>query len=357
MTEKVLVINPGSTSTKLAIYSDNQSLVEETIQHSAAEIDQFKSVPDQKDFRKNTILSFLDNENIELKELTAVVGRGGLLHPIVGGTYQVNAEMLEDLEEEKYSSHASNLGAILANEIAKENDLPSYIVDPVVVDEFDPLARISGLAGIERRSVGHALNQKAVAREVLAKKGKSYEEGNVIVAHLGGGISIGAHHQGRMIEMVNGLDGEGPYSPERTGTLPVIDFSQKIIDESLTIDQVKKIVAGTGGLKSYLAETDIRLVEEKIEAGDQEAKLYLDGMIYQIARAIGSVAPTLKGEMDYIVLTGGISHSNYVVAEIKKYIDWMAEVEVVAGEKEMQALYEGVKRVLDGVETPKKYSK
>lgn len=355
MTEKILIINPGSTSTKVALYSDNKSLAEETIQHTTEEISQFQSIPDQKGFRKENILSFLSNQAVDISELTAVVGRGGLLHPIVGGTYLIDQSMLEDLESEKYGSHASNLGAILANEIAKENNLPSYIVDPVVVDEFDSLARVSGLDGIVRRSVGHALNQKAVAREVLSENGKKYEESNVIVAHLGGGISIGAHSQGQMIEMVNGLDGEGPYSPERTGELPVIDFSKKVIEEDLTIDQVKKLIAGNGGIKSYLNETDIRIIEEQITAGDKKSKLYLDAMCYQIARYIGSVAPALEGNIDYIILTGGISYSKYVVSKIKQYVAWITEVKVVPGEKEMKALYEGVKRVIDEIELEKKY--
>ncbi|MEK2535750.1 butyrate kinase [Tetragenococcus halophilus] len=355
MNEKVLVINPGSTSTKLAIYEKDEVIVEKTIEHESKIIDQFKTIPDQKDFRKKTIISFLNDENIQVNDLTAIVGRGGLLRPIVGGTYRINEKMINDLEKESYGSHASNLGAILANEIAQENSLPAYIVDPVVVDEFNQLARISGLAGIEKRSVGHTLNQKAVAREVLEKKGKSYKEGKVIVVHLGGGISIGAHDQGEMVEMVNGLDGEGPYSPERTGSLPLIDFAEKIIDDSMTIDQVKKMIAGKGGLKSYLNETDVRIIQKNIEAGDSHAKLYLDGMIYQISRSIGSIAPVLKGEIDYIILTGGISYSDYLVSAIKEYTDWIAEIEVVPGEKEMEALYQGVKRVIDKKEMPKEY--
>lgn len=356
MTEKILVINPGSTSTKVALYSDGESLAEETIEYTIEKISEFQSIPEQKEFRKEDILDFLNSNSTTVQELTAVVGRGGLLHPIVGGTYVIDESMLADLEQEKYGSHASNLGAILANEIAKENNLLSYIVDPVVVDEFEPLARISGLAGIERRSVGHTLNQKAVAREVLLENGKKYDESNVIVVHLGGGISIGAHAHGKMIEMVNGLDGEGPYSPERTGSLPIIDFAKKILEEDLTLDEIKKIVAGNGGLKSYLQETDIRLIEKKIAAGDEKSQFYLDGMCYQIARSIGSVAPVLKGEIDYIILTGGISYSKYIVSKIKQYVDWIADVEVVPGEKEMQALYDGVKRVIEGIELPKKYN-
>lgn len=264
--------------------------------------------------------------------------------------------MLKHLESEEYGSHASNLGGILAHEIGVPYDIPAYIVDPVVVDELDPLARISGLKGIDRRSVGHALNQKAVARQVLEEAGLKYEESNVIVAHLGGGISIAAHQKGRMIEMINGLDGEGPFSPERTGELPLADFTKQVLDENLNLTEAKKLIAGNGGLKSYLGETDIRVIESYIEKGDQEAKLYLDAMCYQIAKYIGAVAPILRGTVDYIILTGGISHSTYITNQINQYVEFLAEVKVVPGEIEMEALYKGVKRVLEGTEQPKEYS-
>lgn len=357
MNEKVLVINPGSTSTKVALYSNDEKFAEETINHTLEEIESFDRIPDQKTFRQETINGFLTTHLDNLNELTAVVGRGGLLKPIVGGTYLVNDAMLEDLEEEKYGSHASNLGAIISNEIAQVYDIPAYIVDPVVVDELDPLARISGLEGIERRSVGHPLNQKAVGRQVAQENNKEYTESNLIVAHMGGGISIGAHKKGQIIEMINGLDGEGPYSPERVGELPLIDFVQKVLDEDLDLNQVKKITAGNGGLKSYINDTDIRIVEKRILNGDEEAKYYLDGMCYQIAKSIGSIAPVLQGEIDSVVLTGGVAYSKYVVAKIRSYIDWIAPVSVVPGEEEMRALYEGVKRVTEGIEKSKTYNR
>lgn len=356
MSDKILAINPGSTSTKVALYAGGQQIAEETIRHTMQEINRYEKVTDQKNFRKELIEEFLRNKATSPSELTAVVGRGGLLKPIPGGTYLVNEMMLDDLENERYNTHASNLGAILANEIAKENQIKAYIVDPVVVDEFEPLARISGLAGIERRSVGHALNQKAVAREVVESAGKTYETCNVIVAHLGGGISIAAHQHGKMVDMVNGLDGEGPYSPERTGGLPLVDFAKRLIDESLTLSEVKKILAGNGGLKSYLNETDIRVVEERIQAGDQEAAYYLQGMCYQVAQQIGLMAVVLKGKVDFIILTGGICYSDYVTSLIEQYVDWIATVRVVPGEKEMDALYHGVRRVLEGTEVAKQYS-
>lgn len=356
MNEKTLAINPGSTSTKVALYAGGQQIAEETIRHTMQEINQYEKITDQKNFRKELIMDFLNDQATPPSELTAVVGRGGLLKPIPGGTYLVDETMLDDLENERYNTHASNLGAILANEIAKENQIKAYIVDPVVVDEFEPLARISGLAGIERRSVGHALNQKAVAREVVESVGKTYETSNVIVAHLGGGISIAAHQHGKMVDMVNGLDGEGPYSPERTGGLPLVDFAKLVIDDSLNLTEVKKILAGNGGLKSYLNETDIRVIEERIKADDQEAAYYLQGMCYQIAQQIGLMAVVLKGKVDFIILTGGICYSDYVTTLIEQSIDWIATVRVVPGEKEMDALYQGVRRVLEGTEAAKHYS-
>ena len=355
MKEKILVINPGSTSTKVALYDETTQIAEETIRHSLEEINQFERIPDQKNFRKVLIENFLETNDTQAEELRAVVGRGGLLKPIPGGTYLVNDKMLADLEAETYNTHASNLGAILAHEIAAEQNIPAYIVDPVVVDELDDVARISGLKGIDRRSVGHALNQKAVARQVLEEAGTTYEEGNVVVVHLGGGISIAAHQKGRMIEMINGLDGEGPYSPERTGTLPLIELATKITEDNLSIPEVKKILAGNGGIKSYLQETDIRMIEQRIHDGDSEAQKYLDGMCYQIAKYIGYTATVLKGTTDYIILTGGISYSNYVTEKIREYVEWIAEVKVVPGEKEMDALFEGAKRVLEGVEEVKQY--
>ena len=339
----------------MALYDQTKQIAEATIRHALEEINRFERIPDQKNFRKVLIENFLETNHTRPEELQAVVGRGGLLKPIPGGTYLVNEKMLADLEAETYNTHASNLGAILAHEFAIEQNIPAYIVDPVVVDELEDIARISGLKGINRRSVGHALNQKAVARQVLEEAGLTYEEGNVVVVHLGGGISMAAHKKGRMIEMINGLDGEGPYSPERTGTLPLIELATKMTKENLTLPEVRKILAGNGGIKSYLQETDIRLIEQRINEGDTKAKKYLDGMCYQIAKYIGYTATVLKGETDYIILTGGISYSKYVTNQIREYVEWIAEVKVIPGEKEMDALFEGAKRVLDGVEEVKQY--
>ncbi|WP_265459282.1 butyrate kinase [Enterococcus sp. HY326] len=353
--EAILVINPGSTSTKVAIYGENQLIAETTMRHSVSELAQYPQVMDQIAFRYQLILEFVKDQHM-LDQLKAVVGRGGLLKPIPGGTYRVDEAMLTDLREEKYNTHASNLGAILANEFTKTLGIPAFIVDPVVVDELQPLARISGLKGIERRSVAHALNQKAVARKLVKKLGKTYEESSLIVAHLGGGISIGAHQQGKMVEVVNGLDGEGPYTPERSGGLPLVEFAEFILSKQLNLAEVKKLIAGEAGLKSYLGETDLREIQKRIDSGDQDAKFFLDGLCYQVGKSISELAAVFKGQVDAIILTGGLIHSEYVGNAITEYVDWLAPVLKFPGEMEMQALYEGANRVLAGEETPLDYS-
>lgn len=353
--EAILVINPGSTSTKTAIFADGKLVAEETLRHTVEEISQFKSVSDQTQFRYEIIKSFVKKHDM-LENLKAVVGRGGLLKPIPGGTYVVNEEMLEDLRTEKYNTHASNLGAILANEFAQALNIPAFIVDPVVVDELEPLARISGLKGIERRSVAHALNQKAVSRKAALDLGKTYETSSFVVAHLGGGVSIGAHKNGRMVDVVNGLDGEGPYTPERSGGLPLLDFANLVIEEKLDLNDVKKLIAGNSGLKSYLGETDMRLVEQRMNEGEKEAKYYLDGMCYQVGKGIAEMAAVLQGKVDAILLTGGIIFSEYTRQKISEYVSWIAPVSYFPGEMEMLALYEGAFRVLNGQEEALNYS-
>lgn len=351
----VLVINPGSTSSKIALFKDGGLINEKSIRYTNEELSIYESIFDQKDFRKPRIDDFLAENGITKNDLIAVVGRGGLMKAVEGGTYIVNDTMVKDLSEGKYGMHASNLGAVLAKEVADEIGIKAYIVDPVIIDEMQDIARISGLKGLERRSVFHALNQKSVARKVAAQKNKQYDEVNLIVAHLGGGISIGAHEKGKVIDVINGIDGEGPYSPERTGTLPLIDFAQLIINEKLNIEQVKKILAGHGGIQSYLNDIDMINVENRALAGEAEYKKYLDGMCYQIAKGIGEMSVVLKGNVDYIVLTGGISYSEYVAQFVKEHVQFISEVVVMPGEEEMRALYEGTKRVLDGIEAAKIY--
>lgn len=350
----VLVINPGSTSTKVALFSDDGQVAVKTLRHSVDQLDQFEGVIDQLEFRRDVIQAFLKEYPSAIETLVAVVGRGGLLKPIPGGTFAVTEELLEDLRTEKFNSHASNLGGILANEIGKAHNVPAYVVDPVVVDELAPVARISGMKEIERRSVGHVLNQRAVARYILNKKNKDYLQSNVIVAHLGGGISIGAHQQGQIIEMINALDGEGPFTPERTGTLPLTDFAQYIIDHQLTLDQVKRLITKQGGMQSYLQDIDMKKIEKQAQ-NDDSVRLLVDAMGYQIAKGIGKLATVLKGKIDAIIVTGGIAHDDYLMNQIKESVDWIAPFTVYPGEREMEALYEGVQRVLEKSEDAKNY--
>ncbi|KXG75079.1 butyrate kinase [Thermotalea metallivorans] len=352
---RILTINPGSTSTKIAIFDNEKPVMETTLRHPAEEINKYEKIFDQYEFRKNVILETLNENGINLTKLSAVVGRGGLLKPIQGGTYKVTDKMLEDLKVGVLGEHASNLGGIIANEIAKQLNIPAFIVDPVVVDEMDDVARISGMPEIERKSIFHALNQKAVARRAAKEMGKSYQEVNIIVAHLGGGISVGAHHMGRVIDVNNALDGEGPFSPERTGGLPVGDLAKMCFSGKYTLDDIKKKIKGKGGLVAYLGTNDGREVVKMIEEGNKEAELVYQAMAYQVAKEIGSCAAVLKGKVDAIVLTGGIAYDKTFVKWIQNRVEFIAPVIIYPGEDEMIALAEGGLRVLRGEEEAKIY--
>lgn len=352
---RILVINPGSTSTKIGVFDNERSIFEKTIRHDTEEIKQYKSIIDQYEFRKQTILAVLDEEGINISKLSAVCGRGGLLRPIEGGTYRVNEQMLTDLRKGYSGQHASNLGGILAHEIATALNIPAFIVDPVVVDELDPIARISGFSLIERKSIFHALNQKAVARRVAKQLGKTYEEVNLIVAHMGGGITVGAHKQGRVVDVNNGLDGEGPFSPERAGTVPAGDLVSLCFSGEYYREEIMKKLVGQGGLVGYLGTNDAVKVEKMIEAGNEKAKLVYSAMAYQVAKEIGAASAVLAGKVDAIVLTGGLAYGKGFVKEIADRVNWIAEVIVQPGENELQALAEGALRVLRGEEKAKDY--
>ncbi|OWZ84000.1 butyrate kinase [Natranaerobius trueperi] len=353
---RLLVINPGSTSTKIAIFDGEKPLFEKKLSHSPEELNEYDSIIDQYDLRKESILSTLDEQGINFNKLDAVVARGGLLKPISGGTYRVNDLMIEHLQQGYQGEHASNLGGIIAKEISKQLDIPSYIVDPVVVDELQDLARISGFEPVERRSIFHALNQKAVARQAASSLNKSYEDANLIVVHLGGGISVGVHENGKVIDVNNALDGEGPFSPERSGGLPNADLVKYSETNNLEWKDLKRKLIGNGGIVSYLNTNDGREVVDRIESGDEKAKLIYDAMIYQTAKEVGSCAPVLKGSIDGIVLTGGLAHDDYLVTKLKQYINFLGDVLVFPGEDEMQSLAEGCLRVLRGEEPAKEYS-
>lgn len=329
--------------------------MEETIRHSGEELAAFTSIHGQLIFRKELILGLLQEKAIDLNSIGAVVGRGGMLRPIEGGTYAVNQAMLEDLKIGVQGQHASNLGGIIAHEIAELLNVPAYIVDPVVVDEMDPVARVSGFPEIKRRSVFHALNQKAVAKRYAHESGRKYEDLNVIVAHLGGGVSVGVHKHGRVVDVNNALDGEGPFSPERSGGVPVGDLVRLCYSGETTLDEMQKRIVGEGGFMAFLNTNDVRTVTKLSVRGNEDCRLKLDAFIYQVSKEIGSCATVLRGKVDAIILTGGIAYGREVTDAIKERIAFIGPVIVYPGEDEMLALAQGALRVLRKEEAVKVY--
>ncbi len=351
---RILVINPGSTSTKVAVYDDEKVLFADSVHHSAEELSRFNSLLDQKDFRKEKVLEMLKLHGVDVHSLDAVIGRGGILKPIEAGTYLVNESLLNDLIHSKVE-HASNLGGIIAYEIAKPLGIPAFIADPVSVDEFDDLARISGLKEIKRLSLLHTLNVRANAYRYAKEHGKKFSDLNIIVAHLGGGISIVPVRNGRLIDVNNANEG-GPFSPERAGGLPAIDVAKMAYSGKYTEKELKKLLTKRGGMISYMGTNDMREVIEKVRSGDEYAKLIFEAMCYQIAKEIGAMATVLKGNVEAIILTGGISFNKEVVEEVKKRVDWIAPVVVYPGEKELEALAFAALRVLRKQEKAKIYT-
>lgn len=352
---KILAINPGSTSTKISVFTNDKEVFTETIRHTTEELSGFETIAEQEGFRSEVIKNSLEKSGVELSELDAISVRGGLLKPIEGGTYTVNASMLSDLKVGVSGQHASNLGGLIANEISKEYNIPAFIVDPVVVDELEPIARISGHKDFERKSIFHALNQKAVARIVANDLGKSYDELNLIVVHMGGGISVGAHKKGKVVDVNNALHGEGPFSPERSGTLPFGQLIELCATSQYQANKLMKMFVGNGGLKSYLGTSDCVEVRERIENGDEFADVVFEAMAYQIAKEIGAASAVLFGKVDAIVLTGGIAYSEMFVKKITDRINFIAKCLVIPGEDEMAALAQGAYRVLNGIEDSKEY--
>ena len=355
MAIKSLIINPGSTSTKIGVFEDEVLLFEETLRHSTAEISQYASIIDQKDFRKDIIVSFLQAKNCPLDSFDVIVGRGGLLKPIPGGTYAVSDQLLADLKMGKQGQHASNLGGLLARELGDQIGVPSFIVDPVVVDELQDVARISGVPELPRRSIFHALNQKAVARRFAKEFGEKYEDLNLIVIHMGGGVSVGAHRKGQIVDVCNALDGEGAFSPERAGTVPAGDLIKLCFSGKYTQQELYKKICGKGGFNAYLGTNDARVVEKKAQEGDGQAKLVLDAFYYQIAKDAGAMAAVLEGKVDQIILTGGIAYSPLTKSELQRMIGWIAPFTVYPGEDELLALAQGALRVMTGEEAAKVY--
>ncbi|WDV46798.1 butyrate kinase [Clostridiaceae bacterium M8S5] len=345
MNNYILVINPGSTSTKIAIYDGHSEVFTKTIDHDAKKIDGYKDIASQFDFRKESVLEFLKEQNFDIKELVCAVGRGGVgLKPVKSGAYEVNDLMIDRLKNKPVIEHASNLGAIIAKNIADEVGCKAYIYDSVATDELLDVARLSGLPEISRTSAFHALNSRATAMKVAKDNNTTYNDKNFIVAHLGGGISVSVHQKGRAIDIV--ADDEGPFSPERAGTLPTTKVLKLAFSGEYDLRGMKKRLRGNGGVKAYLNTTDMREVTKMANSGDEKAKLVIDAMVYQVAKSIGSLATTLNGEVDYIVVTGGIAYDKYISAELTKRVSFIAPVHVEAGENEMSALASGVYRVM-----------
>jgi len=351
---RILVINPGSTSTKISVFEDEDEVFSNSINHSKLELESFARVWDQYEFRKKLIKEALEDAKLKPEKLSAVVGRGGLFRPVVSGTYRVNELMIEDGRNAYGGEHPSNLGAVLAFGIGWDYHIPSFIVDPPSVDEFEPLARYSGLPEFPRRSLFHTLNVKATARLAALALVEKLDQVNLIVAHLGGGISVAAIRQGKVTDANNALD-SGPFTPERAGGLPMFEFARWCFSGNATLDQVKKRLVGGGGLVAYLDTNSCKDVEKMIHEGNKEAQRVYDAMIYQIACEIGSRAVALKGKVDAIVLTGGLAHSGYVVDKLREWVGFLSEILVYAGEDEMKALALGALRVLRGEEKAKTY--
>jgi len=352
----ILVINPGSTSTKVSLFQGENEVFTHTIEHKLEDLARFNKASDQDLYRMELIISHLQKEKVDVNQIKAIVGRGGLLKPIEGGTYRVNQEMVADLRRGVQGDHPSNCGGLIAYTLSKSLACEAFIVDPVVVDELQELARLSGMPLIRRRSIFHALNQKAVARQAAQRLNKKYQEVNVIVAHLGGGITVGAHQQGRVIDVNNGLDGDGPYSPERSGGVPVGDLLKACFSGEYTMADMKKLVTGHGGVVAYLGTRDMIQVERQVKEGNKEYQLIYEGLAYQVTKEIGACACVLKGKVDAICITGGLAFSEILIEWIEQRVKWIAPVMVFPGEEEMKALALGALRVLQGEEQAKTYS-
>lgn len=354
MSYKILAINPGSTSTKIALYENEKEIFCKTLDHPAEEIEQYNKVSDQFDMRKEIVLSFLKENGYEVTELSAVVGRGGMVPSVKSGAYRVNQLMADRLKINPVIEHASNLGALIAYEIANSIGVSAYIYDSVRVDELKDIARISGMPEISRTSTSHALNSRAMAMKVAKKYDKKYSDMNFVIAHLGGGISVSVHEKGRMVDIL--ADDEGPFSPERAGKVPCNSLIELCYSGEYDKNTMKKKLRGNGGLKGYLNTVDVRDVLKMIENGDENAKIILEAMAYQVAKGIGELATVVEGKVDAIVITGGIAYSEAITSWIKKRVEFIAPVEIMPGENEMESLALGTLRVLNGEEAAKEYN-
>jgi butyrate kinase len=356
-TRLILAINPGSTSTKFAIYEEENKVFELTLAHSIDELSEYKKIADQFHFRKDIIMKELTDRKTDFSRIAAVVGRGGLIKPIESGVYRVNDKMKDDLRNGVMGQHASNLGGLIADELA--SSLPNamaFIVDPVVVDEMQPVARISGHPEIKRVSIFHALNQKAVGRMFAFSAGCKYEDLNLIIAHMGGGISVGAHKKGKVIDVNNSLYGDGPFSPERSGSLPSVQLADICFSGKYSHDEIRSMITGKGGLVAYLGTNSFKEVCNMADAGVEKAKLISQALSYQVGKQIGAMASVLDGKVDAIILTGGLAHNTSHVNRIRSMVEFIARVEIYPGDDEIHSLVFNGLLALDGKVEIKTYS-
>ncbi|MEA3265865.1 MAG: butyrate kinase, partial [Candidatus Fermentibacteria bacterium] len=336
---RILAVNPGSTSTKISIYQDEKEIWDLKLTHSPEELSSFgTNIFEQYGFRRDVIVSALQTAGYTIESFDGIVGRGGLVKPIPGGTYLVDDNLLKDLRIGILGQHASNLGGPIAAELAKKAGCDAYIVDPVVVDEMEPIAKFTGNPLLSRKSIFHALNQKAVARKAAAELGREYDSSNFIVIHLGGGISVGAHRKGMVVDVNNALDGDGPFTPERSGGLPAGDLAKLCFSGDYTLTDVKKLIKGEGGIVAYLGTNDMMHVEDEVEKGNSEWLAVYQAMAYQIAKETGAMAAVLHGNVDAVVVSGGIAYDKKFIGWLKKMIGFIAPVIVYPGEMEMEAL-------------------
>lgn len=353
--ERLLIINPGSTSTKIAVYENEEQVFLENISHSTEELSQFSGIGEQYDFRKAFVLNVLKDRGYQIEGFSAIVGRGGLLPKIKAGVYEVNEDMVWQLRFAPTHNHASNLGALIAYAIGKPLGIPAYICDAVGADEMPELNKITGLKGIEREGVGHNLNMRATAIRYAKEHDKDYKDITVVVAHLGGGMSISLHHNGRIVDMIN--DDDGGFTPERAGAVPMTAFIRKIFKENLSEQSAIKLLKTKGGLTSHLGVNDVRKVQDMIAAGDDYAKLVYEAMALQIARNVAREFPIVNGKVEAILLTGGIAYSEVFTGMLKERLEFLAPVILYPGENEMEALALGGLRALSGEAIPQTYSK
>jgi len=349
--EKILIINPGSTSTKVGLYQSGEMLVNSSVSHSAEELKAFKTIWEQYDFRKEAVHGVLADNKVAITDIDAIACRGGNVRPIPGGIYAICPRMIKDMKSGIYGKHPTNVGGLVAFDLGKEFDIPVFTLDPPMTDEMCTSARYSGIPQIERQSSFHALNQKATARKISTELGENYDQINMIVVHVGGGISVGAHRKGRIIDVNNALDGDGPFSPERAGSLPAGDLVKLCFSGQYSQEQITRLLTGGGGLMAYLGTTDGIEIEKRIAAGDQQAAAVFEAMAYGVAKEVGACAAVLEGAVDAIALTGSLVYSKTLMASLRKKIVFLAPIYLNPGENEMQALAEGVMRYLNQEES------